>query len=184
LPSCTTSSRRAWSSRVPFWLFDGHSGNAYLSRRYHAAKPVAPNIAGVYKVVGSGACQTNQAGFSAYPDLFALEPTFHGFQWQYLLPGVVGHPAGDFHTTCLYVATTHPDGTLTLNDSCNGNTLSGIGKGEATNLSPATWHVIPAQGLILLSTTSPRVTTLVNTKNNVNTTFKRICQAHAVGVKF
>jgi len=44
----------------------------------YAAKPVSPSLAGVYKVVASQACQTNLTGFTAYPDLFALDQSFQG----------------------------------------------------------------------------------------------------------
>jgi len=167
----------------------------------YAAKPVSPSLAGVYKDVASQACQTNLTGFTAYPDLFALDQSFQGSidNWestmeffsngtvtetshgQYLLPGVLNQPAGDFDNTCNYIATTNADGSLTLNGSCNGKTLSGIGKGEDTTLAPAAWRVFPVQGMILLSSSQLQVTTLTSSKNG---TFKRICQGHGVGVKF
>jgi len=161
----------------------------------------SPSHPGVYKVVASQACQTNLTGFTAYPDLFALDQSFQGSidNWestmeffsngtvtetshgQYLLPGVLNQPAGDFDNTCNYIATTNADGSLTLNGSCNGKTLSGIGKGEDTTLAPAAWRVFPVQGMILLSSSQLQVTTLTSSKNG---TFKRICQGHGVGVKF
>ena len=162
----------------------------------NAAKPA---VTGIYDVVGSSSCQSNEVGFSDYPYLYALGTNYQVIlSWQsrmqfnsdgtasevnrgqYALPSAQQQPVGTYETACTYTSRPNPDGTFRLIGACDGHVLSGVAINETNHLAPAIWKVTPAAGMILLSQTGADVETL---SGDLTGTHYRICQGTAIGVK-
>ena len=163
----------------------------------HIARAEPRALVGTFIGVGSDVCQQNDAGFSAYPDLFQLAPSIQVFDtWesktkfhangqvhdvstgQYGLPGFF-QPVGTYESVCDFTSAANADGSFTLTGECNAKVLSGIAKGEQNNVKPVVWKIMPMENdVILWSGIGTEVRTLTTNQSGIH---YRICQCHGIG---
>ena len=158
-------------------------------------------IVGDYRVAFSENCQSNNAGFSAPPNLIALGPIHTVFNsWEsrmtfrrnghvrevqtgsFSVPEALQQPVGTYEAVCEYEATPNRDGSSTLLGECNSTVVSGLAMGEHDNIKPVIKRVFsPSTDVLLLSETGADIQTQTTT---IFGNFFRICQGHGVGFAF
>ena len=162
----------------------------------HAEEQRQLPIIGTFTVVGSNSCQSNNSGYTPYPDLFAMDYTFAvSNSWESTMRFFAsGHvreesrgafsvggpqPVGTYEAHCEYTSTPNADRSVTLDGGCTYRVTAGIVMGETGASTGIRLRVIQGLGSILLSEAG----TNVESHTTSNGPHYKICLGHGVGVR-